>query len=849
MTVKTIILKLYLLFPHKKITGFIHHPSAREDSMSRTTSCTETGISNERADLRNLQAIVGIEGLTGDAWYAEIPFSNEDTTHGSENEYQTAICGSQNDADLPISIRQSKYYSNIVRRIRSGDIAKRNAYRINDFLDGNDERVWENSWVRFPAARIKERTMKMIMHDMKYNKADECSPLRPDIDRFFFEKNGEQWLRLPASYILKISIADALDDNNNATEAISSRILNHFLNDNSSPETFSFAPVRATAGKSAGKALSEETLLRYLLSQFAVMYANRAFSLESYGQKLVLYFAPSTPLRMRKLNSLISDSFYRDIFMNPCLSGWDRGYEKHEYMHLCHQVLSRSHLNSIFKLKESGIISKPLVQIDSISNTSLANNGTHISTGSIKLSRLASEGTYNDALEKSAGDLVIKMFEHFLPLFTPLYSSSPLRIGYNDFRPENLIGFLSHELDYTHLRMIWSKWVRKAGIEFFGRPLLPYGPSWYEKIWSTLFRFKGDAVPDARITDYLIALMSTPESQALNGKLGNDTLLRSDLSDLGIFDRKMSMYLPYKLREFRKIGFTGFEGRFYSQFESLGEDMSDAADLQQLITAFCYAKILKSSVIHEDIPDDPMTESERRQIFFSAAIGLDTASVRENNHGNFMTSIISLTESIRPSRRHQGFLRFRIDDYRLALVKLLETDKALIESLGVRELIERLRSRIGGRTDTHSKLVSGIIGPSKKPMYFTASEFNEKTERFYRTVLREKNISEAIDVLSDSTGAQERINNSDYAALTKELGISIPMRQFVERNREGILKDTISLSECRTLLTVTALTATYAAGKEKSNAEKKELIINDSSVYRQDKFAGGDRENISRQSG
>jgi hypothetical protein len=31
-----------------------------------------------------------------------------------------------------------------------------------------------------------------------------------------------------------------------------------------------------------------------------------------------------------------------------------------------------------------------------------------------------------------------------------------------------VLGFLPHELDYTHLRMIWRRWRKKADLNFFG---------------------------------------------------------------------------------------------------------------------------------------------------------------------------------------------------------------------------------------------------------------------------------------------------------------------------------------------------------------------------------------------
>ena len=116
--------------------------------------------------------------------------------------------------------------------------------------------------------------------------------------------------------------------------------------------------------------------------------------------------------------------------MSPCLSGWDNGEDKHAYMCLCHQVLSRSQLNAVAKLKEAGIITRNLVVLPNVSNISLANNGTHISLGSAKLTdALADESSgFRAADEKFLGDLVIKIVEHFLPLFVGTVQRGPVQV-------------------------------------------------------------------------------------------------------------------------------------------------------------------------------------------------------------------------------------------------------------------------------------------------------------------------------------------------------------------------------------------------------------------------------------
>jgi hypothetical protein len=787
----------------------------------------------ERADIREISALLGLEGKTGDAYLAALPFAANDTTAGSESEYQTAVEGSPDDTDLPAYIRSSKYYSNITRRVQTGELQKNNVHRIDEFLLGNTDGVWENSWVRFPYSRLKASTRDAFMRDLAADKRDPAGPLRPDFERFFLEKNKDRWVRVPLSYLLKLALIDALapPETDPLIRSAAESLKDNFLNDNSSPETFSFYPCTGRPGEGPGKNLAGETLLRFLLSQFAVMYANRAFGLEANGQKAVLYFAPTTPVRMRRLNTIIADSFYREIFMSPCLSGWDRGYEKHQYMHLCHRVLSRSHLNSVFKLKESGILSGPLVRLEAISNTSLANNGTHVSLGSRVLSGLSRTGIYTAAHEKSVGDLTIKIFEHFLPLFPGLYSTSPWRLDYRDMRPENVAGFLAHELTNTHLRMLWRRWIKQAGMVVLGRSIIPNGPEWYERLWCGFFNISGSMVPDGRLTDYFVALLSTPESPALSGRLGNDIALKRDLADQGVFDESMSVYLPVKLREFRRMGFSGFEGRYYSVFDSLLSDMADAVDLQHLITAYAYKLALEGRVSHGDIPDDQFTESERRQIFFASAMGICTVNIRRENPNRFMEGLITLTLAAKPSKRYSGYRKVKVHDYRLALLALLRSDPALLESLKARELLDRCEDRIRSADNAESRIVSGILKETgKKPLSLKGEDFNRRTEAYYRGDLKHKNISEALQVLTEELEVRKTQRPASLNGALRAAASGLDPAAFVHSKKEKILSDTLSIAEVVSLLSLTALHLNEGKSGFAAAADKE--LLTDAPIYR-----------------
>src|SRR5258708_16168548 len=79
-----------------------------------------------------------------------LPFAPSDVTAGTENELQTAVSGSRDRVDLPLAIEESRYYSNIARRIAAGEAPQQSVDALRRYLDQNREEVWENSWVRFP---------------------------------------------------------------------------------------------------------------------------------------------------------------------------------------------------------------------------------------------------------------------------------------------------------------------------------------------------------------------------------------------------------------------------------------------------------------------------------------------------------------------------------------------------------------------------------------------------------------------------------------------------------------------------------------------------------------------------
>lgn len=726
---------------------------SRPESMERWSP--EIWLEKELPRIRHLMG-AGSE-IDGDRFAEAIPFARNDATAGAENELQTAVIGKKADVDFPRAIEESNYYRNLRKHAESGDASRRLPEDLRAFLDHNPDGIWENSWVRFPRARLGEYAAAVFARDLRSDKSVARGPERTDAERFTPVRNGEPQIRIPVSYLLKLSLADVIGGHTEVHAAVLSvgeRLMGHFLNDNSSPETFSFHPVPLSRGFGMGRGVARETLKRFLLCQLLVRYANSRFGLIESGQRAVVYFAPHTHLRQKRLNDLISDAFYRELFISPCLCGWDRGEEKYRYMRLCHQVLSRSQLNAVLQLREAGIITRNLVTMPSLSNLSLSNNGTHISLGSRKLTALIADRTsgFGPLEEKYAGDLAIKIIEHFLPLFVGTYSAAPHRLDFRDFHPEKALGFLPHELDFTHLRMIWRRWRKKAKLKVLGRPVTPFGPKAVDGWFSRAFRLKGDFVPDFRLLDYFVAVKSTEESPALDGSPENLTRLKQDLADFGVFDPAMSVYLLYRLREYAAMGFSGFEGRYYSQFETILADMGEAASLQHLLTAVAYKYILKGEVTHGDIPDNPVIESERRQIFFGSAIGIPTFYVFKETRNRFLGRIIAKTPRTRMSRRYPGYIRVYNLEYRRTLITFLREDAPdLVEMLGAEETLRDLSRRVGDPKGCSAagRLTAGILHEAGvgDPLALTGEEFALASEKYYRTTLCRRQMAEALELL------------------------------------------------------------------------------------------------------
>ena len=666
---------------------------------------------DQRRVLQNIFARLGVQpGVTTSP--ESLPFHPRDITAGTENELAVIVVGKRDVVELPQAVARLPFF----------EAGGRATAELEKWLADNAGQAWEHSWLRIPRAALNTAARATLGNDLAG---------RRDREDFHVDHDS---VRVPASYVLKLALADVLGARDLPGRALlaGQRALGCFLNDNTAPEIISTHIVSGKDGEAPGRAVARENAQRFLLTQLLTAYANEKFDLRASGQELSIYAAPNPPARLKGLSRLLPSDAYRDLLMNPCLSGFKDGASKRTYMHVCHETLSRSRMHAGARLIEAGIM-KPHVVERMVCDTSLLNNGTHLSLGSLRLGEYLHAQPQATAVaeEKYLGDLATKIVEHFLPLFVGLYSAAPARLAPADLRPERALGFLPHELGSTHLRLTWQSWKRKAGL---------------------LAALKGDMVPDQRLLDYFAALPSSASAAAHDGQPGNAERLKAELEAKGLFSRNMTFYTLYRLREFSKMGFTGFEGRHYSLFASMHGDLAPATDLQALITAYAYQCMARGEVLHAHIPDDPDTESERRQMFFAAAIGLPVFYVKRTTRNLFLRRVLAQTQRTRPSKRHTGYFKVYVDDYRIALQRLLAEDGALAET-GVATLAD-LGARLAAPNErgVSGRLTSAILADLgvKNPMDVDAATFNQAAEQHYRGRLREQYLEEGLDSAGQS---------------------------------------------------------------------------------------------------
>jgi hypothetical protein len=249
--------------------------------------------------------------------------------------------------------------------------------------------------------------------------------------------------------------------------------------------------------------------------------------------------------------------------------------------------------------------------------------------------------------------------------------------------------------------------------------------------------------------------------------------------------------------------------------------MAAATNLQQLLLMIAYQFALDGTVSASDIPDDPTSESERRQPFFFAAAGLPAFYVHKKSRNELLKKILRHCKSTRSSWRHPDYLRVPIRDYRDALLAWL-TENAPEAIAQADVTIMELRFRLADKNlQAHERIVNDVMKESggHDPMKLSAREFNRLAEQYYRETLRRENLREAFEQLREDAQALSKCEHPDTGVMVR-YGVRVqdPVR-FLDSVGDRLVADDLTAQEVATVLNLLLALSTL---EEERNAKCRE---------------------------
>jgi len=243
-------------------------------------------------------------------------------------------------------------------------------------------------------------------------------------------------------------------------------------------------------------------------------------------------------------------------------------------------------------------------------------------------------------------------------------------------------------------------------------------------------------------------------------------------------------------------------------------DLRHAANLQCLVTTLAFKLVLQGRCAHDDIPDDPSTESERRQIFFGNAIGIPCFYVHENTRNTFLKSIVQRTTGTSYSRRYPGYIKVFHSRFRKALVQILSIEGAdIIEMLGLQDTIDDLADRLDDEENRSAagKLKNALLNRMGVESVFQvrAAEFNAVAENYYRTDLMQHHMREALHFIAEDMLLMRKDFNFYHQlgdnVFAESADIDDPML-FLASAGEGLVENGSSFEDIVRFIRLTLLT-------------------------------------------
>jgi hypothetical protein len=232
--------------------------------------------------------------------------------------------------------------------------------------------------------------------------------------------------------------------------------------------------------------------------------------------------------------------------------------------------------------------------------------------------------------------------------------------------------------------------------------------------------------------------------------------------------------------------------------------------------------VIDGTISHADIPDDPCTESERRQIFFAAAIGVPTVFIRADTKNLVLRRIIAQVAQQRLSRRYKGYLRVEVAAYQLACLEVLRRECGTIPgNEGAADIFDRLEAMLRGAKPTAAAQLTGAIldkhGRGSDPMRLKAGDFNRAAETYYRTDLCRLHVTDGLETLIDDGKRIDACADPAIGALKERLTGSAPAALFIREAGSRLLAGEATDREIHVLILLTLLIVHREGGGDSGN--------------------------------
>jgi hypothetical protein len=172
-----------------------------------------------------------------------------------------------------------------------------------------------------------------------------------------------------------------------------------------------------------------------------------------------------------------------------------------------------------------------------------------------------------------------------------------------------------------------------------------------------------------------------------------------------------------------------------------------------LLTSLACRLIASGQLSHADVPDDPQVESERRQIFFGAALGVPTFFVHQRSGNRLLWSLVSQAQRVRPSRRYPHYLRVHNHEYRRALLRYLRGNGLdICQAMGRPRLLDELEARLESPGASAAQVITRAVlerTGERTALEVRAQDFNQAAEDYYRQDLRRVHLAEGLQALAE----------------------------------------------------------------------------------------------------